>query len=115
VVEPGQPGGEAVDRLRHLRVLVDVVGQPAGEPFHGERLAAAPLDQFLKAAIGEVHAVSPLPAVPRRPAPQASPAVPPRSMLPALPRAAWRSRPPERPPPGGRSAVATPRPGARAG
>src|SRR5262249_44582253 len=93
VVEPGQPGREAVDGLRDPRVLVDVVVQPGGDPPHGEGLAAAPLDQFLKTAIGEVHAVVTPSAVPRWPAPQASPAVPRRAAPSARPRAAWPSRP----------------------
>src|SRR5205823_13906372 len=56
VVEAGEPGGEALDRRLELRVQVDEVAQPLGQPLQAHRLLAAPLRQLLDTAVGEVHA-----------------------------------------------------------
>src|SRR5215469_11880529 len=55
VVVPCQPDGQPVDRRFVLRVRVDELGELLGQPGERHRLLAAPLGQFLDAAIGEVH------------------------------------------------------------
>src|SRR5262245_4304035 len=58
VVEPGQVRGQALDRRLELGVGVEEVAQPLGHPLQRHRLVTPALDQFLDAAVGEVH-VSP--------------------------------------------------------
>jgi hypothetical protein len=54
-VVAGQPGGKPVDRGLELRVGVDEGLQPVAEPLDADLLGAAPADEFLDAAVGEVH------------------------------------------------------------
>src|SRR5207249_4478771 len=59
VVEPGQPDGHPLDGHLELRVLVDEVLEPLGEPGERDLLLAAPLSQLLEAPVGEIHSASP--------------------------------------------------------
>jgi len=54
-VVPGQPGGQPVDGGLELGVGVDEGLQPVAEPLDADLLVAAPADEFLDAAVGEVH------------------------------------------------------------
>jgi uncharacterized membrane protein YczE len=54
-VVAGQPGGKPVDRGLELGVGVDEGLQPVAEPLDADLLGAAPADEFLDAAVGEVH------------------------------------------------------------
>jgi hypothetical protein len=54
-VVAGQPGGKPVDRGLELGVGVDEGLQPIAEPLDTDLLVAAPADEFLDAAVGEVH------------------------------------------------------------
>src|SRR5690606_25838256 len=61
LVEAGQPRREALDRYLKLRVLVEEVAQPFGEPLQRHGLGAAPLGQLFNPAICEVHASASFP------------------------------------------------------
>src|SRR5882724_4201856 len=63
-VQPGQPGGEPVDGRLELRVEVNEVAQPPGEPGHGDFLIAPPVVKLLDTRVGEVHELSLLPGWP---------------------------------------------------
>jgi uncharacterized membrane protein YczE len=54
-VVAGEPGGKPVDRRLELGVRVDEGLQPVAEPLDADLLVAAPADELLDAAIGEVH------------------------------------------------------------
>lgn len=56
VVAAGEPGGEALDGGLELGMLIDERLELAGQPFERHPFLAAPLDEFLDPAIGEVHA-----------------------------------------------------------
>src|SRR5215472_19310632 len=55
VVEAGQPAGQPVHGDVEAGVEVDEVSEPFGEPGHRDLLLAAPVLEFLDAAVGEVH------------------------------------------------------------
>src|SRR6202040_1531237 len=55
VVEAGQPGGQAVHGGLEVRVKVDEVAQPLGQPGDGDLLVALPVGQLLDPPVGEVH------------------------------------------------------------
>src|SRR4051794_22562372 len=85
VVQPGQPGGQSLDRHLEVRVQVHELAQPRGDPGQGDPLLAAPLLELLDPAVGEVH--------PRLPSPRPlSGRTPGRATPPARPRAAWTTR-----------------------
>src|SRR6516225_1839580 len=54
-VQPRQPGREPVDRGLELRVQVDEIPQPLGEPGHRDLLVAAAVVELLDPLVGEVH------------------------------------------------------------
>src|SRR3954452_9961686 len=56
LVAAGQPGGEPLDRRLELRMEVDEGAQLLAQPFQRHGLLAAPVDEFLDAPVGEVHA-----------------------------------------------------------
>ena len=56
VIQPGEPAGQAVDGRLEFGAEVHEVAQPLGEPGQADLLLAAPVGQFLDAAVGEVHA-----------------------------------------------------------
>src|SRR6476646_6959908 len=58
IVEAGQPGGQPLDSGLELGVFVDELLQAPREPLDAQLLVAAPLDEFLDAAVGEVHRVT---------------------------------------------------------
>jgi hypothetical protein len=66
IIEPGQPAGQQVNDGLGVRVLIHKVPQPLGQPAERYLLGAAPLVQFLDAAVGEVHGFSPSAGTPRR-------------------------------------------------
>src|SRR5216683_889676 len=65
LVQPGEPAGEPVDRSLESGVEVYEVPQPLGQPVQGDLFAAAPVREFLYAAIGEVHQLPMPSAAPR--------------------------------------------------
>src|SRR5580698_8660138 len=60
VIESREPAGETVDRRLGIRVLVHEIPQPLGEPADRDLLLAAPVVEFLDAAVGEVHGGQPV-------------------------------------------------------
>jgi uncharacterized membrane protein YczE len=54
-VVAGKPGGKPIDGGLELGVGVDEGLQPVAEPLDADLLVAAPADEFLDAAVGEVH------------------------------------------------------------
>src|SRR5882757_567494 len=50
-----QPGGQAFDGDLELRVQVDEFGQPGAQPGQIHVLLTASFDEFLNAAVGEIH------------------------------------------------------------
>ncbi len=59
VLVAGQPGSQPLDRRLELGIEVDEGLQATGQPFQADVLLAAPSDEFLDPAIGEVHRASP--------------------------------------------------------
>src|SRR5262249_50968602 len=59
VVRPREPAGQPVDRRLRVGVHVDELAQPLRQPAQRDLVVAAPLREFLKAAVGEVHRTSP--------------------------------------------------------
>src|SRR6201995_3172155 len=55
VVEPGREAGQPVNGDAESGFEVDEVAEPLGEPGHRDLFFAAPLREFLDAAVGEVH------------------------------------------------------------
>src|SRR6188768_4028859 len=98
VVEPGQPGGEALDRRLELRVHVGELLQALGDPRQGDFFVTPALLELLDTAVGEVHdrvstARCPRPAGPRRRRPgRAGPSAPPGAAWPRRPTGTPRPR-----------------------
>src|ERR1700729_3376745 len=79
VVQAGEPAGQPVDLRLGVRVQVDELAQPLGQPAQRDLVLAAPVGEFLQAAVGEVHRA--IPWISRS-----------RPGVPAPPRAVWPSR-----------------------
>src|SRR6266566_8283596 len=55
IVQPGEPGGQALHRILERGIEIDELAQAFGQPPGADLLVAAPLGEFLDATIGEVH------------------------------------------------------------
>ncbi len=55
VVQPGEPGGEPLDRDLELRIEVDEGPELLGEPRQGDLVVTPTRLEFLDASIGEIH------------------------------------------------------------
>src|SRR4051812_41585421 len=119
VLQPGEPGRQPLDRRLEVRVEVDEVPQPLGQPLETDLLLAPTLGELFDAPVGEVHVLTSrrdrAPDMTRarwlthralaEPGSTASAATLPSA--PAAPsRASWPSPPQGRPRPGGRCAAA---------